>query len=130
MSVIRSLDELKRLKDKAIARRETTAAARRAEVTIGMGACGVAAGAKGTMQAILELIEEEDLDGIIVRQTGCIGLCEWEPIVEVVVGSGPRVTYGKVSPERAKQIIREHVVAGKKVPDRTIPDWLLVRRAV
>jgi NADP-reducing hydrogenase subunit HndB len=61
------------------------------------------------------------LSGVVVKQTGCIGLCEWEPIVEVVVGDEPKVTYGKVSPERAKRIIHEHVMARKVVTEFVIP---------
>jgi NADP-reducing hydrogenase subunit HndB len=86
-----------------------------------MGTCGIAAGAREAMKAILSFIETENLSGILVKQTGCIGLCEWEPIVEVVVGEAPKVTYGKVSPEKAKRIMHEHVMDGKVVTEFVIP---------
>jgi NADP-reducing hydrogenase subunit HndB len=86
-----------------------------------MGTCGIAAGARETMKAILETIETENLSGIVVKQTGCMGLCEWEPIVEVVMGEAPKVTYGKVSAERAKQIMKEHVIGEKIVAELVIP---------
>jgi NADP-reducing hydrogenase subunit HndB len=72
------------------------------------------------MKAILKVIEEENLSGIVVRQTGCMGLCEWEPIVEVTLGDAPKVTYGKVSAERAKQIMKEHVMGEKVVTEFVI----------
>jgi len=61
------------------------------------------------------------LNGVIVSQTGCIGLCEKEPIVQVIIGEEPRVTYGKVTPEVAAKIVREHVVNHKVVQDHVIP---------
>lgn len=127
MPAIRSFDELRRFREKALNRQQAAAAAAQAEITVGMGACCMAAGANATLRAILETIEEDGLDGVVVRKTGCIGLCEWEPIVEVVIGNRPKVTYGKVSPERAKRIIEEHVLAGNVVADHLVPDWLLVR---
>jgi NADP-reducing hydrogenase subunit HndB len=85
-----------------------------------MGTCGIAAGARDTMKAILDTIEKDSLNGIIVTQTGCIGLCEKEPIVQVVIGNQPKVTYGKVDAEIAKKILKEHVIDGKPVTDHVI----------
>jgi NADP-reducing hydrogenase subunit HndB len=85
-----------------------------------MGTCGIAAGARDTMKAILETIETQNLQGIIVTQTGCMGLCEKEPIVQVVVGDQPKVTYGKVTPEIARKIMQQHVVGGKILEDKVI----------
>ena len=67
------------------------------------------------------MIETENIPGIIVTQTGCIGLCEREPIVQVQVGEQPKVTYGKVTPEIARRIVKEHVVEGKIIEDHVIP---------
>jgi NADP-reducing hydrogenase subunit HndB len=80
-----------------------------------MGTCGIAAGARDTMKAILGLIENENLNDIVVTQTGCIGLCESEPIVQVVLSDGEKITYGKVNPVVAETIVREHVLGGKVV---------------
>jgi (2Fe-2S) ferredoxin len=121
MSAVKSLEALKRLKEEALAKRQAKTRAGRAQITVGMGTCGIAAGARETMKAILETIEAENLSGIVVRQTGCIGLCEWEPIVEVVIGEAPKVTYGKVSAERARQIMKEHVIGEKIVAEFIIP---------
>lgn len=120
MSAIKSLEDLKRLREEALEKRKVKTTAGNAQVIVGMGTCGIAAGARDTMKAILNQIENEKLSGVIVTQTGCIGLCEREPIVQVVVGEAPKVTYGKVTPEVAKRIIDEHVLAGKPVQEYTI----------
>jgi NADP-reducing hydrogenase subunit HndB len=121
MPAVKSLEDLKRLKEEALEKRKAQATAGRAQITVGMGTCGIAAGARETMKAILEVIEKDNLSDIIVTQTGCIGLCEWEPIVEVVVGNEPKVMYGKVSREMAKQIMQEHIEGGKVLPEFVIP---------
>ncbi len=120
MSPIKSLEELKKLREEAIEKRNAKVTFGNAQVIVGMGTCGIAAGARDTMKAILSKIETEDLPGIVVTQTGCIGLCEREPIVQVIVGSNPKVTYGKVSPAVAKRILDEHVVGGKVVKEYVI----------
>jgi (2Fe-2S) ferredoxin len=121
MSTIKSLEDLKKAREEALQKRELKTAAGTAQVVVGMGTCGIAAGARDTMKAILETIEKESLNGIIVTQTGCIGLCEKEPIVMVTIGDQPKVTYGKVNSEIAKKILKEHVVNGKPVADHVIP---------
>ena len=121
MSVVKSLEELKRVREEALAKRSARAMGGQIQITVGMGTCGIAAGARETMKAILEVIETEQLSGIVVKQTGCIGLCEWEPIVEVVIGDTPKVSYGKVSAAKAKQIMKQHVMAEKVVPEFVIP---------
>jgi (2Fe-2S) ferredoxin len=121
MPAVKSLEELKRLKEEALEKRKAQATTGRAQITVGMGTCGIAAGARDTMKAILDVIEDAKLSDIIVTQTGCIGLCEWEPIVEVVVGQTPKVIYGKVSPKIARQIMHEHVEGGKVIAEYLIP---------
>lgn len=121
MIAVKSLEDLKRIKEEALEKRKAQATSGQAQITVGMGTCGIAAGARETMKAILEVIEEENLSDMIVTQTGCVGLCEWEPIVEVVIGQEPKVTYGKVSPEKAKEIMREHVMGSKIITENVIP---------
>ncbi len=120
MPPVKSLDDLKRLREEALAKRKAKVSFGRAQVIVGMGTCGIAAGARETMKAILNKIEAENLDDIAVTQTGCIGLCEREPIVQVIVGDEPRVTYGKVTPLVAERILKEHVLGGKVVKDYVI----------
>ena len=100
MPTVKSLDDLKKLREEALEKRRVKMTAGQAQVIVGMGTCGIAAGARDTMKAILETIEKDNLNGIIVTQTGCIGMCEKEPIVEVVIGDQAKVTYGKVNPDR------------------------------
>ncbi len=121
MPTVKSLDDLKKIKEQATQKREIKTASGQAQVTVAMGTCGIAAGARETMKAVLETIETDGLQGIVVTQTGCIGLCEWEPIVQVTIGDQPKVTYGKVTPERAQQILKEHVVGGQVVKSLVVP---------
>lgn len=121
MAGVKSLEDLKRLKEEALEKRKAQATTGRAKITVAMGTCGIAAGARETMKAILDVIEEDNLSDIIVTQTGCVGLCEWEPIVEVVIGSQSKISYGKVSPKVAKQIMKDHVGGGKILSEHLIP---------
>ena len=121
MAPIKSLDDLKRVREEALEKRRVKSASGQVQVIVGMGTCGIAAGARDTMKAILEFIEKSATTGIIVTQTGCIGQCEKEPIVQVVIGDQPKITYGKVNPEVARRIMQEHVTDGKVVSDHVIP---------
>ncbi len=121
MPAVKSLEDLKRLCEEALEKRRVKTASGNIQVIVGMGTCGIAAGARDTMKAILDTIQTENLSGIAVTQTGCMGLCEKEPIVQVVVGDQPKVTYGKVNPLVARRIMKEHVVGGKVVEDQVIP---------
>jgi NADP-reducing hydrogenase subunit HndB len=121
MASIKSLEDLKRLREDALEKRKVKSASGQAQVIVAMGTCGIAAGARDAMKAILDTIESESLTGIVVSQTGCIGLCEREPIVQVVIGDQPKVTYGKVTPEVARRIMNEHVVKGNVVQDHVVP---------
>lgn len=120
MSTIKSLEDLKRAREEALKKREMKASSGTVQVIVGMGTCGIAAGARDTMKAILDTIEKDSMNGIVVTQTGCIGLCEKEPIVQVVVGEAAKVTYGKVNPDVAKKILKEHVGNGKVVTDHIL----------
>lgn len=120
MPTIKNLDDLKRIREEALEKRKMKTASGQVQIVVAMGTCGIAAGARETMKAILDTIEKGNLTGITVTQTGCIGLCEREPIVMVTVGEEPKVTYGKVTPEVARRILKEHVGDGKVVEDHKI----------
>ncbi|MEN4013343.1 MAG: (2Fe-2S) ferredoxin domain-containing protein [Chloroflexota bacterium] len=115
MPSIKSLEDLKKIRQDALEKRKVKSAAGQVQVVVGMGTCGIAAGARDTMKTILDTIQSENLEGVIVTQTGCMGLCEKEPIVQVVIGDQPKVTYGKVTPGAARQIMQEHVKNGTVV---------------
>ena len=121
MNAIKSLEDLKKIKEDALAKRKITETSGATQVIVGMGTCGIAAGARETMKAILDFIEEKNLPNIIVTQTGCIGLCEQEPIMQVVSGEQQKVTYGKVSGEVARKVMQAHVVEGRVVEENVIP---------
>jgi NADP-reducing hydrogenase subunit HndB len=112
MSVIKSLEDLGRIRDETLEKMKTKSATGKAHISIAMGTCSIAAGARDTMEAILNEIEVENLSGIILTQTGCIGLCEKEPTVQVQIGNQPVVTYVKVTPVIARQIVKEHLASG------------------
>ena len=86
-------------------------------VVVGMGTCGIAAGAREVMSAILEELAARKLVDVQVRQTGCIGMCEKEVLVDVIRPNEPRITYGKVKPEDVRKIIGDHVVNGRIVEE-------------
>ena len=121
MPAIKSLEDLKRIREEALEKRKVKTESGVAQVTVAMGTCGIAAGARDTMKAILNYIETNNVSGVVVTQTGCIGMCEREPIVQVTIGEQPKVTYGKVTPDIAERIMKEHVQAGKTVTDFVVP---------
>lgn len=90
------------------------------KIIIGMGTCGIAAGAREVMTAILNELAVRKLTDVQVQQTDCIGMCEKEVLVDVVRPSEPRITYGKVKPEDVKKIIAEHVVNGRIVEEMVV----------
>ena len=122
MPAVKSLEELKRLKEEAVEKRKAKVAAGSTQIVVAMGTCGIAAGARETMKAILDTIEKEKMDNVIVTQTGCAGMCEWEPIVEVSTSGEPKVTYGKIDAARAKQIMKEHVKGSHIVKEYVVPE--------
>ncbi|MDR3565321.1 MAG: (2Fe-2S) ferredoxin domain-containing protein [Negativicutes bacterium] len=90
------------------------------QVIVGMGTCGIAAGAREVMSAILDEIAKRKLQDVTVRQTGCIGMCEKEVLVDVVRPGEPRITYGGVTPASVAKIIAEHVVNGRIVEELAV----------
>jgi NADP-reducing hydrogenase subunit HndB len=114
---VKTLDDLKKLREEALEKRRVKNASGQIQIIVGMGTVGIAAGARETLKAILDFIEKENLTDVIVRQTGNIGLDSFEPIVQVVIGENPKVTYGKVTPDAARQIMKEHVVGGNPVKE-------------
>ncbi len=89
-------------------------------VVVGMATCGIAAGARPVMTALLEEVSKRNLNNVVVEQTGCIGVCRLEPIVEVFVPGEEKVTYVKMSPDKVAKIVTEHIVNGNPVAEYTI----------
>jgi NADP-reducing hydrogenase subunit HndB len=120
MPTVKSLDDLKKIREEALKKQQMKETSGKKEVIVGMGTVGIAAGARETLKAILDIIEEDNLEDIIVRQTGNIGLDSFEPIVQVVLPGEEKVTYGRVNGEMARKIIKQHVVGGEIVKEYKI----------
>ena len=119
---MKSLAELKAIRDKARAeidlRKENPNAAR---VLVGMATCGIAAGARPVLNAFTEEIAKRGLqDDIVVTQTGCIGICQYEPVVEVEIPGQDKVTYVKMTPEKVVRVVNDHLVNKNVVTEYTI----------
>ncbi|MCL2080968.1 MAG: (2Fe-2S) ferredoxin domain-containing protein [Oscillospiraceae bacterium] len=89
-------------------------------IVVGMATCGIAAGAKPVLSAAVDQVGRRKLDHVVVTQTGCIGMCMYEPIVEIYVPGQEKVTYVKMTPERMEKIVAEHIVNGQIVGEYTI----------
>ncbi len=118
---MKSLAELQaikdRMKDKVILREGVNDV----RVVVGMATCGIAAGARPVLNTLVEEVNKEGLsDKVTVSQTGCIGLCQLEPIVEVFEAGKDKVTYVKMTSEKAKRVVEEHLKGGKVVNEYTI----------
>lgn len=118
---MKSLAELQaikdRMKDKVILR-EGTGDVR---VVVGMATCGIAAGARPVLNTFVEEVNNAGLsEKVSISQTGCIGICQFEPVVEVFEAGKDKVTYVKMTPEKAKRVVEEHLKGGKVISEYTI----------
>ncbi len=91
-----------------------------ARVVIGMATCGIAAGARPVMLEFVEELKRRGLENVTVAQTGCIGMCRLEPMVEVYVKDQEKVTYVHMNPEKVARVVTEHIVNGRPVEEYTI----------
>ena len=89
-------------------------------IVVGMATCGIAAGARPVMSAFVDEVAKRNLKGVMVTQTGCIGICKYEPVVEVYTPGAEKVTYVKMTPEKVAKIVTEHLVNGQVVTEYTI----------
>ena len=117
---MKSLAELEAIRNKAINNVTMRKDDHAVRVVVGMATCGIAAGARPVMAAFVEEIAKRGLDHVNVTQTGCIGVCRLEPIVEIFAPDTEKVTYVKMTPEKAKRVVAEHLVNGQVVTEYTI----------
>ena len=89
-------------------------------IVVGMATCGIAAGARPVMLAFIEELKRRGIENVTVAQTGCVGMCRLEPMVEVYVKDQEKVTYVHMSPEKVARVVGEHIVNGKPVDEFTI----------
>ncbi|MDD5953015.1 MAG: (2Fe-2S) ferredoxin domain-containing protein [Oscillospiraceae bacterium] len=118
---MKSLAELQAIRDKArnqMSAREDSIENTR--VLVGMATCGIAAGARPVMTALMEEITKRELPHVTVTQTGCIGICQYEPVVEVLEPGKEKVTYVNMTPEKAIRVVNDHLVNGNVVTEYTI----------
>ena len=118
---MKSLEELKAIKAKMQDKVNLRTSSAQTRVVVGMATCGIAAGARPVLAAFVEGINEAGLsDNVIVTQTGCIGICQYEPVVEVFEKDKEKVTYVKMTAEKAKEVIEKHIKGGAPVSEYTI----------
>ncbi len=113
---MKSLEELKAIREKMqgqIGLRPRDAKDTR--VVVGMATCGIASGARPVLDRLVSEVQNRRLDNIYVTQTGCIGLCQYEPIVEVFEPGKEKITYVKMNEEKAAEILEEHLIGGRIV---------------
>ena len=118
---MKTLAELQAIRDKA--REKMTVRDNNEEATrvvVGMATCGIAAGARPVLNAFVDEVAKRHLNNVTVTQTGCIGMCQLEPIVEVMVPGQEKVTYAKVSPDKVARIVADHLVNGNVVGEFTV----------
>lgn len=123
MSHLKSLEELENIRRRALEETRVRQSGQRTQIIVGLGTCGIAAGARETMAAILAELGQRNMTDVMVTQTGCIGLCEQEPLVDVIKPGRTKVTYARVDPERARMIVAQHVIN-----DQVIGDWVVATR--
>jgi NADP-reducing hydrogenase subunit HndB len=117
---MKSLEELRELRKKLQKDLEVrNSSDNKPVIIVGMGTCGIAAGARNILKAVLKEVEKRNVE-VTVTQTGCIGMCEKEPLLDVKMPGKPRITYGNLSEEDVKRIIVEHVVNGHIVEDLAV----------
>ena len=118
---MKSLAELAAIRDRMknkVAIREGSGEIR---IVVGMATCGIAAGARPVLNRLVEEVAKADLSGkVAVSQTGCIGICQYEPVVEIFEEGKEKVTYVKMTPEKATEIVEKHIKGGEVVKEYTI----------
>lgn len=120
MPKLKSVEELEALRDqlqKDLGVRAKTSTT----ITVGMGTCGISAGAREVMRVIVDELKERDIEAHVTT-VGCIGMCSKEPLVDIQQGDEPRITYGSVKPKMVPRIIEEHLVKGQ-----VVDDWVVGR---
>ncbi len=118
---MKSLAELQAIKDKMKNKVVLREGSEEIRVVVGMATCGIAAGARPVLSTFVEEVNNQDLASkVIVSQTGCIGICQFEPVVEIYESGKEKTTYVKMTPEKAKEVVEKHLKGGKVIAEYTI----------
>jgi len=115
--VVRTLSDLAAIRERVRKEVDLLSGQGKVKVVVGMGTCGIAAGAGEVLAAILDELAKRELHWVTVTQTGCAGLCDKEPIVDIIKAGRPKVTYTNVDAERARRIVAQDVVNGHVVSE-------------
>ena len=118
---MKSLAELAAIKEKMQSKVVLREGSSDTRVVVGMATCGIAAGARPVLNAFVEEVGAQGLAGsVMVTQTGCIGICQYEPVVEIYEAGKEKVTYVKMTPEKAKEVVEKHLKGGNVIEEYTI----------
>ena len=117
---MKSIADLEKIRNKTLSQVNLRHESDGTRIVVGMATCGIAAGARPVMNAFVEEVGKRNLLDVVVAQTGCIGMCRYEPIVDVIKPGQDKVTYVKVTPEMVARIVADHVVNGQPVVEYTI----------
>lgn len=118
---MKSLEELKAIRERMQGRVGVRSEdENQTRVVVGMATCGIASGARPVLTALSDAVQTRALDNVSVTQTGCIGLCQYEPIIEVFEPGKDKVTYVKMTAEKALEVLDKHVLGGQVVSEYTI----------
>ena len=120
MPKLKSLDELRKLRDQ-VQQDIRTRTETNTTIIVGMGTCGIAAGARKTMHAILDELDRREIEAHITT-VGCIGMCAYEPLVDIEQAGKPRITYGNITADRVPRLIEEHLINGN-----VVEEWVVGR---
>lgn len=117
---MKTLADLAKIREEALKKVDVRKERKGTRIVVGMATCGIAAGARPVLNAMVEEVNKRSLSEVEVSQTGCIGVCRLEPIVEVYAEGQEKVTYVQMDEERARRVIAEHIVNGNVVTEFTI----------
>jgi (2Fe-2S) ferredoxin len=120
---MKTLADLQKIREQVQKQMKVREGEQRGKIVVAMGTCGIASGARETMSAILDELEKQGVSDVTVTQTGCKGICDKEPVVDVAMPGQPTVTYGLVTPERARAIVNGHVIGGE-----IQSDWVIAQQ--
>jgi NADP-reducing hydrogenase subunit HndB len=112
---MKSLEDLKKLRDQALKNMEMRYQVGGTRIQVGMGTCGIAAGARPVLNKFVEEIAKHNLKNVGITQVGCMGECAFEPIIEIVEQDGTSTIYARVNERMVHEIIEEHIMGGKRI---------------
>ena len=112
---IRSREDLRHLKDEAGAELDVRTGPKEMQITVHMGTCGIAAGAREVLSELAEELSRASHEDVSLRKSGCLGLCDQEPMITVTEPSGDEIRYGRLNKQKVREIVQEHILSGRPV---------------